>query len=122
MGFDRGHFVDSKHPIIVEVALLDAPAGESDLVVQDRGDAKDNAALNLSDQRVGIHDTAAICCNDNTGYSNISLIGSKRLRRRCSKPSIRGNSTFAPANPGPAGSTCKPGITVSINACFADAS
>jgi hypothetical protein len=73
--FDQRHLVDAKHPIIVEVALLDAPSGKRNLVVQDGGDTEHNAALNLGHQRVGIHHAATCGCNDDARHPDIGLIG-----------------------------------------------
>src|SRR4029079_4013740 len=60
MDFDDRRFVDPQHAIVVEIALLDAAALEGNFAPQGCAQAKNNAAFDLRNDRVGIDHLAAI--------------------------------------------------------------
>ena len=60
MNFYPWRFIDPHHPVVIEVALLNSSLGERDLAVKGCTEAKNHASLNLGDNRVWIHDDAAV--------------------------------------------------------------
>src|SRR6266446_4012795 len=60
VNLDRWRLVHPQHPVIVEIALLDAAALQRDLSMERRCDAKDDPALDLRSDGIGIDDGAAI--------------------------------------------------------------
>ena len=60
MHFDLGHFVDAQHAIIVEVRLTHAAALDGDFAPQGRGQAEDQATLQLRDDSNGIDRNAGV--------------------------------------------------------------
>jgi hypothetical protein len=95
---DRRHLVNPQDSVVIEVALLDTPFCKRDLVVQDRGDAKYNATLDLSNERVGIHNAAAVRRNDDPSDSNVALIAYRDIGNAPNIASKRVNEQRNPAS------------------------
>jgi hypothetical protein len=60
MDLDRRRFVDAQHLVSVEVGLLDTAVLERDSAVERSRDAKDDRALDLRPDDIGIDHNAAI--------------------------------------------------------------
>jgi hypothetical protein len=71
---DHGHLVDAKDPEVMEIALLDSPSGKGDLVVEDGRDAEHHAPLNLSYQRIGIHDAPTVGRDHYARHPHVAFI------------------------------------------------
>ncbi len=57
---DPRHLIKAEEGVVVEVALLHAPALEGDLAMQGRGEPEGDRALDLGRDRIGVHDLAAV--------------------------------------------------------------
>ena len=60
MDLDRRRFVDAQHLVSVGVGLLDTSVLEGDLAIERSRNAKDDRALDLRPDDIGIDDNAAI--------------------------------------------------------------
>src|SRR5580700_1967135 len=74
MNFNFRRFIDAHHPIIIEVALLNASLGERDLAMKRCSEPKDDASLKLRDNRVWIHHDSAVDRADATPHIDLAML------------------------------------------------
>jgi hypothetical protein len=60
MNLDRGCLIDAQHLVVIEIALLDAAVLQRDLAMERCRNAKDDRALDLCLDGIGVDDGAAI--------------------------------------------------------------
>src|SRR5262245_56217838 len=73
MDIDQRRLVDAQHPIVVEIALLDAAVLNRDLAEQGGRDPKNYPALHLRLHRVRVDDRPAIDGADYALYADVTL-------------------------------------------------
>src|ERR1700683_4574401 len=74
VNFNFRRFIDAHHPIIIEVALLNASFSERDLAMKRRSEPEDDASLKLSDNRVWIHHDSAVDRADETPHIDLAML------------------------------------------------
>jgi hypothetical protein len=79
---DLRHFIDPQHPVIVKIALAHAALVDADVAIERRSQPKNQAALQLGDHGIRIHDNARIHDRDDALHVHIAVFINLRLRNR----------------------------------------
>src|SRR5262245_15993408 len=74
MNLDRGRLIDAQHLVVMEIALLDAAILQRDLTMERARDPKNDRALDLRLDGVGIDDGTTIDCADDASDTNRSVL------------------------------------------------